>query len=107
MLIICLELDIIWNIDICHFYIRICDIQIKTYSSGSILYKNRTIPPIYQRLVPPWPITLSEIIGPAFFRLTHGPMAPYILISLETNISIDAARENLRFISAVTSKSFL
>jgi hypothetical protein len=34
-------------------------------------------------------------------------MAPYILISLETNISIEAARENLRFISAVTSKSFL
>lgn len=65
----------------------VLDIQIDANGRVSVLNKTITRPPMYQRLVPLWPMDWSEIMGPPFLRLTQGPMAPWILSSLVTNIS--------------------
>lgn len=50
-----------------------------------------SIPPKYHWVVPPYPISTSETIGPAFFKELQGPIAPHNLRSLEQNNSIFAA----------------
>lgn len=49
----------------------------------------------YHEVVPPYPIGVSATIGPPFFKDEHDPKAPYILISLQTNISTLPAEANL------------
>jgi hypothetical protein len=80
----------VWNCTYAHFTVLLSFTDGER-SSITAIVELRSIPPNDHEVVPPSPTDYSATIEPPFFYEMHGPTAPWIFNSRDTNASNLAA----------------